>query len=1154
MGARIIRPVGLLTWVNGGIRSLVEAGASAHARAAARGPDGVPSGSTVATVTAEREAGGQLADALFASRGDRLTEALLAGGRRSVAQLDPTFFQTNVSRTPSSLPRPFAQHAGLYGIVNKLASFASSAPWQIGRWDEKGAFRPDEQAEVAKLFARPNRVLSEGDFFYLLAAYLWLFGEAFVLLDRENPAELPTHMGVIPGGRAWAPVMGADRMPSAWVWKNQGEQIPFELYQVVHFRLPNPYNSLRGLAPAEVAAVPVERDVLADKHEKSLLENGAMPGGVIQFPKDVELTADQYEALKKKWGDRHQGPSKAGRFAILDNGGQFTFPEQTLADLQFMESRQYTLEQLCMIFGVEKWFIGLSDQLPYANAREARQAVWEDVLIPFLDRIGDTFNGQFLQFLPGQSVGRFNVADVPAMKAARRARIDDMLKLLQARVSLKQASKQVDIDLEPEPGWDEPWVGMGIAPISAAMVGEPLAPATLPETDAEPDEDEDAETEAEEPGESDKLEALSGAHTLRFPRGQRAAADLRRQAWRRWNRLVLEKGQRGYLSAVRPWLRNLATEIERTFEKLAKAAERGARESDFGPDALKTLADGNLFDLAAANREVITSLRPFAFEVAELSSAFTAGELGDWTEIDLTADAVQDFLNQRMALLSDARGGIAANTKKRLAKSMQRGLAKNETIAELRTRIQEFGRALGDPARALTIARTESAVVANATRMLAAQEHAAGWIWQTSDDEVVRASHVQAEAETSRSPVPMGGTVTLASGADMRFPGDPNGPAGEVINCFPAGTPVLTRRGDVPIEQVRCGDFVLTHRLRWRRVIERHVNVAGADVLEVTRDDGRTLRVTPTHKLYVLGKGWVEACRLERGDKLLDPMALATVNDAVGEVEHPHPELLEPRVAVRAQRTEFTEDLNPGVEVHQEQVHVVMHATRVHASAMAHAAPLRHEVALCVNTDPHGFEPQSHDDFARARRAAMTEPAVVRHARLHDVTRLRASRVIADPLRGDSRAPVTDGDVEQAHDLRQRALVAESQITEQVAEARLLGDVPSSQERLQRLPETALPPRHGVANRVQGVALPRAEASQLPAVRALRAQEYDPTALADQADHTALHSNVVRDVRAMPDRAPVFNLGVDEDMSYFAGGVLGRNCRCFPMLIPKEAA
>lgn len=40
----------------------------------------------------------------------------------------------------------------------------------------------------------------------------------------------------------------------------------------------------------------------------------------------------------------------------------------------------------------------------------------------------------------------------------------------------------------------------------------------------------------------------------------------------------------------------------------------------------------------------------------------------------------------------------------------------------------------------------------------------------------------------------------------------------EYDDCFVAGTMVLTKQGHIPIEEVRIGDLVLTHRGRWRRV------------------------------------------------------------------------------------------------------------------------------------------------------------------------------------------------------------------------------------------------------------------------------------------------------------------------------------------------
>lgn len=42
--------------------------------------------------------------------------------------------------------------------------------------------------------------------------------------------------------------------------------------------------------------------------------------------------------------------------------------------------------------------------------------------------------------------------------------------------------------------------------------------------------------------------------------------------------------------------------------------------------------------------------------------------------------------------------------------------------------------------------------------------------------------------------------------------------------CFVEGTLVLTKRGLIPIEDIRIGDKVCTHKRRWRRVTEKHIS------------------------------------------------------------------------------------------------------------------------------------------------------------------------------------------------------------------------------------------------------------------------------------------------------------------------------------------
>lgn len=78
--------------------------------------------------------------------------------------------------------------------------------------------------------------------------------------------------------------------------------------------------------------------------------------------------------------------------------------------------------------------------------------------------------------------------------------------------------------------------------------------------------------------------------------------------------------------------------------------------------------------------------------------------------------------------------------------------------------------------------------------------------------------------------------------------------AGEYFGCFPAGAMVRTRNGDRPIEQVKEGEYVLTHQNRWRRVLAAkpkqqldgltHVNIGGVP------KEVPGLTATPNHEVY----------------------------------------------------------------------------------------------------------------------------------------------------------------------------------------------------------------------------------------------------------------------------------------------------------------
>jgi hypothetical protein len=96
------------------------------------------------------------------------------------------------------------------------------------------------------------------------------------------------------------------------------------------------------------------------------------------------------------------------------------------------------------------------------------------------------------------------------------------------------------------------------------------------------------------------------------------------------------------------------------------------------------------------------------------------------------------------------------------------------------------------------------------------------------------------------------------------YEGTENGgePTGEDISescpdhCFIAGTLVTTARGDIPIEQIREGDAVLT-RDGLRPVVGCGLTQENAAVFELLLSNGKKLVGTGNHPIFVPGKGFV---------------------------------------------------------------------------------------------------------------------------------------------------------------------------------------------------------------------------------------------------------------------------------------------------------
>lgn len=104
-------------------------------------------------------------------------------------------------------------------------------------------------------------------------------------------------------------------------------------------------------------------------------------------------------------------------------------------------------------------------------------------------------------------------------------------------------------------------------------------------------------------------------------------------------------------------------------------------------------------------------------------------------------------------------------------------------------------------------------------------------------------------------------------------------------NCFHPDTLVLTTDGYKPIKDIDIGDKVLTHKKRWRKVVNKLVSQYSGDLVGLTSRWGTKILCTPNHKFWSQSKeqeewgkeefSWNESQYLRTGDYI----AIASAED-----------------------------------------------------------------------------------------------------------------------------------------------------------------------------------------------------------------------------------------------------------------------------------
>lgn len=285
------------------------------------------------------------------------------------------------------------------GAVRTVVDFLGRNIASLGLHQFRRASDTDRQrvtdSGLIKLLNRPNPATTRYRMMDALVRDYGIFDRAYWL---KMKASAGLYLLRLPPARV-TPVGGSWLWPEAFEFNGGKGKRTFPADQVVHFRGYAPDGDLAGSPPIESLRRVLAEEYEAGRMREQTLRNGARVSGYLERPAGAPTWSDAAaDRFRKSWRAQYSGGGpEAGGTPILEDGMKFVAASQTAEQLQYVEARKLTREEVAASYFIPPTMVGVMDSATFSNIREQHKHLYQDTLGPWLAMIAEELT---LQLLP----------------------------------------------------------------------------------------------------------------------------------------------------------------------------------------------------------------------------------------------------------------------------------------------------------------------------------------------------------------------------------------------------------------------------------------------------------------------------------------------------------------------------------------------------------------------------------------------------------------------------------------------------------------------------------------------------------------------------------------------------------------------------------
>lgn len=236
-----------------------------------------------------------------------------------------------------------------WGCVSLIAGTGGSLPANVYR--PGGTIQLVDNSHWLQriIHDSPNADQTALDFWEFMFASIELQGHAYSeILRRDDGSIIGLDVPVAPDA------MNVERRGDGsyrYEWWRYGERHTADQNRMFHVRGP-----LGGMSTLATCRQVFGTALATERAAGATFKNGARPSGTVEVKQ--MLQPDKRKELEGALENRFTGAVNAGRPMVLDNGASWKAISLTPDDAQMLESRRFSVEEICRIFGVPPHMVG----------------------------------------------------------------------------------------------------------------------------------------------------------------------------------------------------------------------------------------------------------------------------------------------------------------------------------------------------------------------------------------------------------------------------------------------------------------------------------------------------------------------------------------------------------------------------------------------------------------------------------------------------------------------------------------------------------------------------------------------------------------------------------------------------------------------------